>query len=78
MAEKKTENEHKPAPQAQAPKKPPKKREKLGDKKIVATRASRAGDQGYELSSAEGQVTVILEDGSEQVLKESALYEPEQ
>ena len=74
MAEKKHDDEHK---SAQAPKKPPKKRDKWGDKKIVASRAARAGDQGYELSSAEGQVTLILEDGSEQVVKESQQYEPE-
>ena len=73
MAEKKAPPEQEAA---QAPKKPPKKREKWDGKKIVATRAARAGDHGYELSSAEGQVALILEDGSEQVVKESQQYEP--
>lgn len=65
---------------ATAPTTPPppkmKKREKIGDKKIVATRPARQGDAGYELSCVEGQVTVILEDGSEQVVKNSELLEP--
>ena len=78
MAEKKAPDETTAAATPQTPPPPKmKKKEKIGDKKIVATRAARAGDQGYELSCVEGQVTVILEDGSEQVLKESQLLEPE-
>jgi hypothetical protein len=43
------------------------------DKKIVASRPSRQGDPGYELSCAEAQVTIILEDGTEKVVKSSEL-----
>jgi len=46
------------------------------DKKIVATRSSRAGDDGYQLSTAYEQVTIILEDGSDKVLKRSDLTIP--
>lgn len=73
MAEKKAHENDAPAKEA-APKM--KKREKVGDKKIVATRPARNGDAGYQLSCLEGQVTVILEDGSEQVLKDSEMLEP--
>lgn len=66
-----------PKKQVEQPKKPPKKREKFGDKKIVAVRSPRAGDQGYELNCVESQVTLIFEDGSEQVVKASDQYEPE-
>lgn len=54
-----------------------KKKEKWNDKKIVATRPSRAGDAGYQLSTVDEQVTVIMEDGSDAVVKPSDLLEPE-
>ena len=43
------------------------------DKKIVARRPSRQGDDGYQLSTLDDQVTIILEDGSEKVVKSSDL-----
>ena len=55
--------------------KPKKLRTTIGDKKIVATRASRQGDDGYQLSTPDDQVTVIFEDGSDKVVKSDALYE---
>lgn len=44
-----------------------------GGKKIVARRSSRAGDDGYQLSTAYEQVTIIFDDGSEKVVKSSDL-----
>jgi len=68
-----------PAPQHAQPatqaEKPKKLRTTLGDKKIVATRASRQGDDGYQLSTPDDQVTMIFEDGSDKVVKSSDLYE---
>jgi hypothetical protein len=55
--------------------KPKKLRTTIGDKKIVATRTSRQGDDGYQLSTPDDQVTVIFEDGSDKVVKSDALYE---
>ncbi len=46
-------------------------------KKIVATRPARAGDDGYQLSTIDTQVTIILEDGSEKVVKPSDLVKSE-
>jgi Glycine cleavage system T protein (aminomethyltransferase) len=57
--------------------KPKKLRTTFGDKKIVATRSSRNGDDGYELSTPYDQVTMIFEDGSEKVVKSDDLYEPQ-
>jgi len=37
-------------------------------KKIVASRPSRASDPGYQLSTIDSQVTITLEDGTEQVI----------
>ncbi len=42
-------------------------------KKIVARRPSRAGDDGYQLSTAYEQVTIIFDDGSEKVVNSSDL-----
>lgn len=67
---------HTPTP-AEAPPKPQKLRTTFADKKIVARRSSRQGDDGYELSTIHDQVTIIFEDGSEKVIKSSDLYEPE-
>ena len=77
MAEKKAPDETTATASTTPP--PPKMKEKTtwNDKKIVAKRPARAGDQGYELSCVESQVTIILEDGSEQVVKASELLEPE-
>lgn len=69
------EHEHDAPAKEAAPKM--KKKEKLNDKKIVATRAARAGDAGYQLSTVDEQVTAILEDGSELVVKPVDLLEPE-
>jgi len=80
MADKK-EHEYQPPHAAQtpavAPAKPKKLRTTFGDKKIVATRSSRQGDDGYQLSTVDTQVTLIFEDGSERVVKDSDLYEPQ-
>jgi len=62
---------------AEAPAKPRKLRTTFADKKIVATRSSRQGDDGYELSTIYDQVTLIFEDGSEKVVKSDDLYEPQ-
>ena len=82
MAEKKEPAYQPPANTAQqahveTPAKPKKLRTTFGEKKIVATRASRQGDDGYQLSTPDGQVTMIFEDGSEKVVKSSDLYEPQ-
>jgi hypothetical protein len=63
--------------EVQAPPKPLKLRTTFNDKKIVATRSSRQGDDGYQLSTIDDQVTMIFEDGSEKVVKSSDLYEPQ-
>jgi len=60
-----------------APVAAPKLRTTYHDKKIVATRAARQGDDGYQLSTIYDQVTIIFEDGSEKVVKSSDLYEPQ-
>jgi hypothetical protein len=57
--------------------KPQKLRTTFGDKKIVARRSARQGDDGYQLSTVDDQVTIIFEDGSEKVIKSGDLYEPE-
>jgi len=62
---------------AEAPAKPRKLRTTFADKKIVATRSSRQGDDGYQLSTIDDQVTLIFEDGSEKVVKSDDLYEPQ-
>jgi hypothetical protein len=63
--------------QQQPKQEPPKKPlTEFGGKKIVARRAARQGDDGYQLSTLDEQVTIILEDGSEKVLKGSDLFEP--
>jgi len=46
-------------------------------KKIVATRPARAGDDGYQLSTVDTQVTIIFEDGTEKVVKPSDLVKTE-
>jgi len=40
-----------------------------GDRLVVAVRPSRAGDDGYQLSTPDAQVTAIFEDGSDKVVK---------
>jgi len=42
-------------------------------KKIVARRSSRQGDDGYQLNTLDDQVTIIMEDGSDKVVKSSDL-----
>ena len=82
MADKKSEQQeytavsttHTPPPTKE---KPLKLRTTYQDKKIVATRAARQGDDGYQLSTIYDQVTMIFEDGSEKVIKSSDLYEPQ-
>lgn len=70
--------QHKPAhAEVQLQPKPQKLRTTFQDKKIVATRSSRQGDNGYKLSTLDDQVTMIFEDGSELVVKSSDLYEPQ-
>jgi hypothetical protein len=62
--------------QTQRPAKPLKRRTELLGKKIVATRPSREGDDGYQLSTVDDQVTVIFEDGGDRVVRSSDLFEP--
>lgn len=42
--------------------------QKYQGKLIIASRPSRAGDPGYELTTVNPQVTVTLEDGTENVI----------
>jgi hypothetical protein len=72
MADKKEPEYQSPQPQP----KPRKLRTVYQDKKIVATRSARQGDDGYQLSTIDDQVTIIFEDGSEKVIKSDDLYEP--
>jgi len=72
-----TTTHHAPHAETQPQEKPKKLRTTFADKKIVATRSSRQGDDGYELSTIYDQVTLIFEDGSEKVVKSDDLYEPQ-
>jgi hypothetical protein len=64
-------------PQQQPKQEPPRKPlTEFGGKKIVARRSSRQGDDGYQLNTLDEQVTIILDDGSDKVVKSSDLFEP--
>jgi len=66
-----------PHAQQQPVQKAPKLRTTIGEKKIVANRAARQGDDGYQLNTVYDQVTVIFEDGSEKVINSADMYEPQ-
>ena len=54
--------------QSQAKAKAPDEVQHYQEKKIVSSRPSREGDDGYQLNTVCDQVTVILEDGTEKVI----------